>query len=230
VTCLVHRLRDRMTRPGCDAGVSLAELLVVSLVSTILLGALGVLFAGTLDATRRAGAHTAATAEGRLAMDVVAQRLRVAVRPSAGAAMFSEATASSVTFYASLSDPGSTAHPAPSEVRYVLDSAAGCLRETITAASGAVRSRCLAFGDIAPTFSYFQVTKRPTLIEPSPSPAPTEPLPLTTDGGLSADDAKKVGAVQVDLSVLDVAAAESSNPVRLSTRVLIVNELNEEAA
>jgi hypothetical protein len=229
VSTLRRRLLQRVGAGNADAGVSLAELLVVSLVSTILLGAVGVMFTGSLKASRRSTTHTAATAEARLAADVVTQRLRVAVRPAAGAAMFTEATASSMTFYASLSDPGSTAHPEPSEVRYAVDAAASCLRETITPTSGTPRSRCLAFGDVVPQFSYYQVTKRPTETQPSPSPAPSSPLPLTSTG-LSADDAKKVGAVQVDLSVVDAGAAAGDKPVSLSTRVLLVNDLNEESA
>lgn len=225
----LERLRHRLHARRSDRGASLAELLVVSLVSTILLAALGVLFSGSLQASRRASTHTAATAEARLAADAIGRRLRVAVRPSPGAAMFTEATASSMTFFASLSTPGSTTDPLPSQVRYAVDPTAGCLRETVTPAAGPTRTSCLAFGDVTPVFSYYQVTKRPTMSAPSPSPAPTEPLSLST-GSLSATDAAKVGSVALDLSVRDRRAPAAARPVQVTTRVLLVNDLNEETA
>lgn len=224
------QLRRRVRGERPDAGVSLAELLVVSLVSSILLAALGVLFSGSLQATRRASTHTAATAEARLAMDAMARRLRVVVRPptSTTAPPFTEATATSMTFWASLVTTASTADPAPSQVRYWVDATSRCLRETITTPStGASRTQCLAFGDVAPVFTYYQVAKRPTLIAPSPSAVPTTPLPLTSTG-LSATDAARVGSVEISLSVKDPRAAAANKPVNVSTRVLLVNWLNEE--
>lgn len=222
--------RRRLHTQGREAGITLVELLVVSIVSTILLGCVGVLFSGSLNASQKATAHTAATAEARLALDVVARRLRVAVRPSPTVPVIVEATPTSITFHASLSAPGSTADPAPSQVHYVLDATTKCLRETITPLPPALaptRSSCLAFGDIVPAFSYFQVAKRPTLTAPSPSPVPTDPM-VTPESGLSAEDREKVGAVGLTLAVRDMRAPAGGRPVEVTTRILLVNKLNEE--
>lgn len=206
--------------------MGLAELLVVSMVSAILFAALGVLFTGTLKASQRSSTHVAATAEARLAADVVARRLRVAVRPPGAASVFVEAGASTVTFYASLAE-GPNATLPPSLVSYKLDGP--CLMESITPASGPVRSTCLARGQVSLAFAYHLVTAQPTQAKPSPSPAPSAPLAFDAAGLLPAADLDRVGAVQVDLRVRDPRST-SPQPVRLSTRVLLVNRINEDLA
>ena len=224
MTAVRRRLLTRLSANGRDAGMSLTELLVVSIVSGILLTAVGVLFSGGLRASQTASTHVAATAEGRLAADAVARRLRVAIRPTGAASVFVEAGASKVTFYASLSEPGVLA-PSPTLVSYSV--ASGCLIETITPASGPVRSTCLARGEVSLSFGYYRVRAQPTPSQPSPSPAPTEPLPFDSSGLLSSTDLNKVGAVQIDLGMRDPRST-SPRPVRLSTRVLLVNRMNED--
>ena len=209
--------------------MTLVELLMTSLVSMVVLAAVGVLVTGTLQATSRASTQVAATAEARSALDVMTRRLRVGVRPASGASIFSSATATSVSFSASLSTPGTTTDPAPSTVSYSVDTGRRCLKETITTAAGAVRESCLAYGTTTtPTFSYYQVAKRPTPDRPSPSPAPTTPLPLGTSG-LSSADLARVGAVEIAMSVTSGEQSRQARPVALRTRVLIANDLNEEA-
>ena len=224
MTAVHRRVLARLSASGRDAGMSLPELLVVSIVSGILLTAVGVLFSGGLRASQTASTHVAATAEGRLAADVMARRLRVAVRPTGAASVFVEAGASKVTFYASLSQPGVLA-PSPSLISYSV--ASGCLTETITPAMGPVRSTCLARGQLSLSLGYYQVTAQPTPSQPSPSPAPTSPLPFDASGLLLSTDLDKVGAVQIDLGVRDPRST-SPRPVRLSTRVLLVNRMNED--
>lgn len=219
-----RRLLTRLSANGRDAGMSLTELLVVSIVAGILLTAVGVLFSGGLRASQSAFTHVSATAEGRLAADVMARRLRVAIRPAGAASVFVEAGASKVTFYASLSEPGVLA-PSPSLVSYSV--ASDCLTETITPASGPARSTCLARGQSALSLGYYQVTAQPTPSQPSPSPAPTSPLPFDASGLLSSTDLDKVGAVHIDLGMRDPRST-SPRPVRLSTRVLLVNRMNED--
>lgn len=223
---LPRRLAARLSTAGRDAGMSLAELLVVSLVSGILLAALGMTVSSSLRASQTATAHVAATAEGRLAADVLARRLRVAVRPEGAPSVFVEAGASTVTFYASLSEPGVLA-PAPSQVSYTV--VADCLTETITSPTGTARSSCLARGQITLALSYYLVTPQPTPSQPSPSPAPTTPLPFDATGLLAAADLDRVGEVQIDLGMRDPRST-GARPVSLSTRVLLVNRLNEDLA
>lgn len=220
-------VRRRLTAQGRDAGISLPELLVVSVVSMILMGAVGVTFSGSLKATRTANTHVAATAEGRLATDVVARRLRVAVRPLGAASVFVEARPAAVTFYAALTESGSSAPSAPSLVSYAVSGS--CLTETITPPVGPVRSTCLARGEASLALAYHLVTPQPTPSEPSPSPAPAEPLPFGADGKLAEADLDRVGAVQIDLGMRD-ATSTSPHPVQMSTRVLLVNRMNEDLA
>lgn len=218
----------RTRRPSGDAGVSLVELLMTSLVSMVVLAAVGVVFTGTLKATSRASTQVAATAEARQALDVMTRRIRVGVRPASGGSIFSSATATSMTFSASLTTPGTTTDPAPSTVTYAVDTARRCLRETLTPASGPVRAACLAYGTATtPTFAYYQVAKRPTLEAPSPSPVPTTPLPLGPSG-LSSADLARVGAVEITVSVTSGELSRQGRPVVLRTRVLLANDLNEE--
>lgn len=214
---------------GGEAGVSLVELLVVSLVSTVLLGALGTLVSSSLAASRETAAHTAATAEARLAMDVMARRLRVAARPPVTTAtvppVFVRASSDVVEFHASLGTPGSSAPVTASRVRYAYDTTRRCLLETVTPPSGPARSSCLAYGPVAPTFQYFQVTKPRSATNPSPTPVPTSPLVPPTGGQLSAADAERVASVQVDLAVTD--PREPTRTLDVTTRVLLVNRHNE---
>ena len=207
--------------------MSLAELLVVSLVSGILLMVVGVTVSSSLKASRTGTAHVAATAEGRLAADVLARRLRVAIRPTGAPSVFVEAGATKVTFYASLSEPSVLA-PEPSLVSYAV--VGDCLTETITPPAPApVRSTCLARGQLNFALGYHLVTAQPTPAELSPSPAPTAPLAFNAAGLLPAAALDTVGAVQIDLGVRDPRST-SPLPVRLSTRVLLVNRLNEDLA
>ena len=223
-------VRARVRGRTSDAGVTIVELAVVMLVSSIVLAALGVTFASSLRASRSATSRTSSTAEARLAVDVMAQRLRVATRNVSGQPIVTEATSGAVTFWASLTPTGTTPGatvPAPSSVRYRVDPVQQCLLETVTPAGGAARSRCLAFGTGTLTLSYYQVAKRPTNYAPSPSAAASTALTLIS-GALSTADAALVGAVGLSLSWRAPGAPAGSKPLTLSTRVLLVNELNEE--
>jgi Tfp pilus assembly protein PilW len=206
--------------------MSLTELLVVSVVSGILLTVLGVTVSSSLRASQTASTHVSATAEGRLAADTMARRLRVAIRPVGAASVFVEAGGSKVSFYASLAQPG-VATPAPSLVAYAV--AGSCLNETITPATGPARTTCLARGQVSLSLGYHLVTAQPTPAEPAPTAAPTTPLPCAAGGLLAATDLDRVRAVQIDLGMRDPRST-SPHPVRLSTRVLLVNRLNEDLA
>ncbi len=207
--------------------MSLSELLVVGVVSGILLAALGTTVTSSLRASTTASAHVSATAEARLAEDVVARRLRVAVRPDGAPSVFLTAGSSAVEFYASLSTAGSDAPVLPSRVSYAV--IGNCLTETITPPLGPGRSSCLARGQVTLSFGYHLVTPQPTATQPSPSAVSSAPLAFDASGQLSVADRDRVGEVQVDLAVRDPRSSRP-NPVRLSTRVLLVNRLNEDLA
>ena len=202
---------------------------MTSLVSMVVLAAVGVVFTGTLKATSRTSTSVAATAEARAALDVMARRLRVGIRPATDVPIFSVATATGMTFTASLTAPGSTADPAPSTVQYSVDPGRRCVKETIVPAAGPVREACLAYGTTTSAeFRYYQVAKRPTFDRPSPSPVPSTPL-VQGPSGLSSADLGRVGAVEIALSVTSGATSRQARPVLLRTRVLLANDLNEEA-
>lgn len=209
-----------------DSGVSLVELLVAGLVAGIVLSAVGVMFTGSLQASRQASAHVTVTADARLAMDVVERRLRVAARPSAGASALTEATPSSLTFFAHLGG-GATPASAVSRVRYAVDPARGCLLETVTPPVGSPVGTCLARGDVTLLFDYHRVAKRPTLDHPSPTPVPTGAMAVGP-AGLGAAELALVGAVELQVTVGRAAEQGTGRPVSLRSRVLLVNLHNEE--
>lgn len=233
--------RARVRGSGSDSGITLVELLVTSIITTILLAALGITFTSTLQASRASTSRTSATAEARLAMDVVAQRLRVAVRPPNKPSMFVAAGARSVSFYASLTSAG-VSSPAPSLVAYSVDTTAKCLRETVTPASGVApnytwttgaRTRCLGNGDLnpdgSPLFRYHTGVPQPTPAEPTPTVTVSSELVPPSGGSLSDTDSDRVHEVQVDVALRDRFASDSK-PMRVSTRILLVNRLNEDLA
>lgn len=237
----IGALRQRVRARGGDSGITLVELLVTTVITTILLAALGITFTSTLQASRASTTRTSATAEARLAMDVVAQRLRVAVRPPNKLSMFVAAGARNVSFYASLTSAG-VASPAPSLVEYTVDTTARCLRETVTPASGVApdytwttgaRTRCLGNGDLNPDgsaiFRYHTGVPQPTSADPTPAVTTSTELVPPTGGSLSDADSDLVHEVQVDLALRDRFASDS-NPMHVSTRILLVNRLNEDLA
>jgi type II secretory pathway pseudopilin PulG len=241
VNRLVSAARSRVQRHGADAGITLVELLVTTIITTILLAALGITFTSTLQASRASTTRTSATAEARLAMDVVAQRLRVAVRPPNKPSMFVAAGARSVSFYASLTSAG-VSSPAPSLVDYSVDTTARCLRETVTPASGVApdytwttgaRTRCLGNGDLnpdgSPLFRYHTGVPQPTAADPTPAVTTSTELIPPSGGSLSDADSDRVHEVQIDVALRDRFATDT-NPMRVSTRILLVNRLNEDLA
>ena len=218
------RLR-RPARVQGDAGVGLPELLVATVVSMIVLGALGTVFSSSLSATRQASASVSATAEARLAQDVLARRLRVAVRADGAPAVLTSASATAVSFTASLTTPGSDAAVGPSTVSYAV--VGGCLQETITPASGVSKTSCVARGVTSLALAYYLVKPWPNAATPSPSAVATTPLPFGADGLLPSADLDRVREVEIGLKVRDPRDA-AARPVELRTRVLLVNRLNED--
>lgn len=218
-----------------ESGASLPELLVGMLVGSVVLAGVATVYVGSLRTTQTSTDRAAATADARVAMEAVTRRLRVAeVPPSATtpstATALVEAAADRVTFYASVAAPGSSADPAPTRVQYRVDTAAGCLQETLTPASGTApgytwlpadeRTRCVVLGVVnqggAPLFQFFR--------------SATEAIPLTLQGGvLPPADLGLVQSVQVDLSVRTSAAA-TGQTARARNRVTLVNVASSTAS
>ncbi len=225
------RLRARVLegRRG-DGGFGLPELLVSMTLGGLLLLALGTTFAHSLRTSAQATTRVSNTAELRDAMDVVARRLRLAVRPRTGTPAFEVAGPRTVRFYASLLKPGDpSADTAPTLVEYTVESA--CLRETRTVPGGTSESTwswtvgatttttCLTRGNVSPTaalFTYYATTSPP----PGPSPAPE--TPLGSSGTVTGADLDTIRSVVVSAD-LKATATSGVSASRARTRVTLVN-------
>jgi prepilin-type N-terminal cleavage/methylation domain-containing protein len=226
----------RLQRGRDDAGFSLPELLVVMMLSSIVLAAVAVVFNGSMRVARAAIAKGSTTADARIAMDAMLRRLRVTVAPLDGTNAFGMAgtvagtnyptgvdpvpSATEVAFFASITTAGSPADPAPTLVDYSIDTAAKCLREKLTPASGAAppftwpaantRSRCLVFGvlntDGSRLFTYYADGKTSTA------------LTVT----LAADNAKSIDSVGINVSIAG-ATTPDVPPTKLAGRVTLTS-------
>jgi len=225
-------VRRLCPRPGSDAGFGLVELLVSMAMGSILLLALGTTFAGTLRTSTATRAKVSNTAELRLAMDTMARRLRVAVRPGTGAPAFLLAESGRVRFFASLESSASpspsasvSAEPRPTVVEYSLGTgSAGCLQESLSTPTGSAavgwsydasatpRTRCLARGAVTAVFAYYADGATVTALGSS-------------GAALSLDaDRDAVRSVSVRGSVGSVGAS-SATATLASTRVTLSNLL-----
>ena len=214
-----------------ESGIGLVELLVTMMIGSVLLLCIGVTFSSTLRTSGQVTARVNSTADARIAMDAMARRLRVAVRPAATRPMFEagQVRADSVTFYASLL-PGSTGGAAtsvservvviPTRVRYWVQD--GCLHEGLTPGRDALAggwewvapesSRCLAPGPFTRsdgTFTYY------------PAGLGVAPLPLV-GGALPDDQHEAVRRVGLSVEVGRVGAAELETS-RATTEVTLIN-------
>lgn len=229
-------MTGRSRRPSGDEGTSLAELLVVMAISSVLLLAVGTIFTTSLKLTKDVNSRTGATTDAKLAMDTAARRLRVAVRPKENAdsitPMLVSASATSIKFYASVSPTGTTTAVLPTLIEYSIDATSGCFREartpaTSTTSSGQTtltwpvssrRSRCLVFGQVnaggAGVFTYYA------------APAATTPIALV-GGQLPATSLNEVRSIALRMTVRDTALSEA-RPTTVETRVGLVNRITED--
>lgn len=143
-----------------DRGSTLVELLVVMVLTTVVLAAVGTVFVSATRGVRETQVRTSTQADARTAMEAMSRSLRVAVAPPRGAPTgpssgtavpgpFTSASPSSVTFYANLqradltfSTTGPTSAPVvranlqvPWLVTFAYDSTRRCITETRTPAT-----------------------------------------------------------------------------------------------
>jgi prepilin-type N-terminal cleavage/methylation domain-containing protein len=203
-------------RPPADAGVSLVEMLVAMMVSSVLLAGLGAVTMGSFKAARFISTKASSTSGARVAVERMSRTLRVAVQPAGTSAALVSGNYDAVTFYALLGDPSMTTTPAPTLVEYYIDATSHCLREATTPAqtiipvpgSGPLYSwtagrttRCLVTTtqtptSAAPLFSFYSDS---LLLASGASPTPI----TLTASGLSAASLPTVRSVAVSLSVTD---------------------------
>lgn len=216
-----------------EAGTSLAELLVVMAVSSVLLIAVGTTFASSLRLTKAVNSRTGATADARLAMDTAARRLRVTVRPTEGEApMLLSGGTTSVRFYASIALKGTTTAVLPTLVEYSIDASNSCFRESKTPATATTTStgttytwpasgttsRCLVFGNVdangAGVFTYYTSADAST------------PVSLV-NGQIPADVLNSVRSVSLAMAVREKPGS-NAKPTQMQTRVVLVNRTAED--
>ncbi len=218
--------RLRRLREDSTAGFGLPEFLVSIGISGILLVALGSTFAGSLRTSQTASTRVSDTAELRLAMDTVARRLRVAVRPRAGMNAFEVADQRSVRFYAAMNAPGVDTEQPPTLVEYTITST--CLKEVRIVPSGTTEATwswtspsstvttCLARGavnaDGGALFSYFASTDTADLT----------PLEGATTG-VAAADLPSIRSVQLRADIKGAATGAAASSA--ATRIALVNLL-----
>lgn len=223
--------RDGATRG--DAGTSLAELLVVMAVSSVLLIAVGTTFANSLRLTKAVNSRTGATADARLAIDTAARRLRVAVRPTAGEdPMIVSGGATSVRFYASIARAGTTTSVLPTLIDYTIDATNSCFRESQTPAkattvsgvttytwpASGTKSRCLVFGNVdangTGVFTFYTSADAST------------PVALV-NGQLPAGVLDSVRSVGLAMAVRE-RPGSNAKPTQVQSRVALVNRTAED--
>lgn len=217
-------------RRGEDRGTSLVELLVAMAISSVLLLAVGSTFVSSLRLTQGVANRTAATADARLAVDTVARRLRVAVRPAPGASAIVSASGAAVTFYASVAPSGTTTTVLPTLVEYQVDPVSRCLQESLTPATSTPQ----AVGD--PVLSWPVADRRTRCLVPSDVDALgagiftyyTSPVSGTpVDAATLPSSLDVVRSVGIAVSVRD-RGATSVRVSRVQSRVGLANRLYDD--
>ncbi len=237
-----------------EQGSTLVELLVVMVLTTVVLAAVGTVFVSTTRSVRDTQVRTSTQADARTATEAISRSLRVAVTPPGPSASspFVAASPTSVTFYASLqrsaltyTTTGPTAAPLvraslapPTLLTYALDTTRGCITEARTPATVNTGADAAATPYLWPAASTSTKCLARTTAAPSftyftsgviASGAAT-PAPLTAVDGppLTAGQAGSVVSVGVDLLVVDPAAPGVPG-TRTSDRVTLVNVLASKA-
>jgi Tfp pilus assembly protein PilW len=206
-------------RRGEETGLSLTELLVTMMITSVVLALIATTLISSLRTSGTVNEKVQQISDARVGMEAMTRRIRVAVPPTTDVSAFESAGPSSMTFFASIA-PGGALTPAPTRVSYDIDSTNGCLRETLTPGSGTVppytyaaadqRSRCVAFGNIASTsklFTYFESGSGTT--------------PLGSEAGVvDPADLAKITSVGIDLRI---GAGASGHSTTVTSRVTLPN-------
>lgn len=194
-----------------DSGLSLVELTVVMVVSSLLLAALGAVFIGTIGVVRNTGSQTSTSADARIGMEAMTRSLRVAIRPDGLSSALVSAGTDNLSFYALLNRTGTAATStlAPTFVEYYYDGT--CVREAQTpprtlasppsggpfyAWDTGRTEKCLLRTTVAPQFGYYDT---PVLSESGVDVSPVS-VPA---GGLTTGVAATIVSVQITLVVTD---------------------------
>ncbi|MBK7625043.1 MAG: hypothetical protein IPJ14_20875 [Kineosporiaceae bacterium] len=211
-----------------DAGLSLAELLVSMVITSIVFILGATMLTTTLRERRFADARTAQQADARIMTEMLSRDLRVAVPAPNGTSQsaFAFASPRKIVFYSR--DGGAT--PVFSQITYEVDSTSQCLRRTVIPYTGgafpasASTTRCVAPGPVniagEVLFSFHRLR-----VDMDTAPVA---LSVPTSGAtLPGDEAtlRMVASVQVTLRVRAQDKLEVA-PAAVSESITLVNQSN----
>jgi Tfp pilus assembly protein PilW len=218
-----------------ERGYTLIELLVGSVVSLVILGAILAMVQVATGDQNRVAQHVYANQRGRPVMDRIIDRLHAACVSPGLAPVRPESSESSMILY---SKSGSAVNPTPN--RYVISLAAGKITETVEAGSGTEPSNW-TFGAASSPVQLVDGVSTAKIGEP-PASVPlfryyayegghvaSTPLPIP----LSPENAAKVVQVNVAFAVAPSAAAsaEPSATITLSdAATLRIEPASEDSA
>lgn len=217
------RRRERQA----DHGVTLIELLVAMSLTSILLVVISTVYLTSLRAMGQERARTSMTGEARIAMESVARRARVAIRPSGETNAIVTATATQLVLYSAVNTT-SGVDAAPLRAEYFVQG--NCLMEARTPArtlaspgpAGQVyawdtgrKVTCLAHLKGSPAFTYFASAEL--------SSSGTGVAPITVPAaGLSATARTDVRSIGFTLTVADPDKPDAGG-MKVTTRVTLPN-------
>lgn len=231
----------RQARHG-DTGLSLAELVVTMLVTSLILVVAASLFTSTLRQNRVAAAKTNSTSGARIAMEALSRDLRVTIEPIVGIPAISFAGRREIIFYASRGASSGVTSPIPTKIRYWIDSSSGCLRRNLTAAT--ITAGVASWPDdtalrtVAGTCVVHNAFNAgdAALLQYYPLATPTAPVPLamppTGTASLSLNDRQAVAAMAISVTVTDPAAptVAATKVTKTVTLINLTNTLRDEPA
>jgi hypothetical protein len=225
---MAYRRRPELRPRTDDSGLSLAELLVAMMLSSVVFVVGGTMLNSTLRQRAFADAKTTSQADARIAVELLTRDLRVAVpEPGAGSkSAFSYASPRKITFYSQAG--GST--PVISKITYEVDATSECLRRTTTPytagsfPSSATTTRCVAPGlvntDGQALFAFYRILQDAT----------TAPVEITVPSGGYApptqeDPLKFIASVRITLWLRAQDHVEVT-PTVVDHSITLVNQSN----
>lgn len=225
MTFLCRALRQRR---DADAGVTLAELLVTMMITTIVMALSASILVATIRQRRVSDARASSQSDARVMVELLTRDLRTAVPSPASSSLsaFSFASPTKITFFTK--SGGATA--VVTMISYEVDATSKCLRRTVTDYNGtsfptsSAKSRCTAPSlvntDGQSLFSFYRIrsnaTSDPTAVVP-PSAGYTTPA--------NDDPLKYVAGVRLTLWLRD-KTNPSVSPTVVDQSITLVNQSN----
>ena len=190
--------------------MTLVELLVTMVITSILALVVGALFTGLSKTVSFTGGTTDTTAYARVTMQAMTETLRAAVPSGVDVVALTEAKVDTMTFYASLDRTGgtSTTRVAPSLVTFAWNGS-DCITRTVNNGS-TTQTSCLMRTTTPPVFSYYDTATATTALT-----IPT--------GGISLPVRHTLDAVGITLNGTKATSAGRAATSQVEDRVTLAN-------